>query len=218
MLKDKDDLLAQKEVLLTEIHHRVKNNMAVISSLLLLQSERCTDDSVRDSYLDTENRVRSMALVHEMVYEQKNFTSIAMNDLLGRLARLLQDTFEQPGKQISVDVISRDVYLDMNRTIPCTLLVNELVSNAFKHAFSGRDEGKVQIRMEKTGPDFYVLSVEDNGRGVEQIEHLSKSASFGYTIIHGLARQLRGKVECTNTNEGFAVRVAFGANEQNSKE
>ncbi len=184
--------LSEKEVLLSEIHHRVKNNMAVISSILTLQSEYV--DKYKDPeklFQDTQNRIRSMALVHELVYESKNFARIDFGRLLHKLLDQFKNIYCREGQEIQVKIDADPVLLDIHVAIPLSLFTNEAILNAYKHAFDGVKRGniKVALRKEKGG---FLLAIEDDGVGVEDLSLLREPASFGYTIMHGLVRQLRG--------------------------
>lgn len=198
--------LREKEVLLSEIHHRVKNNMAIISSLLSLQSERMMDPESRKVFMDTENRVRSMALLHEMVYERKNFAEINMSELLKRLARLISESYGMENRDISIDVDAENITLDMSTSLPFTLLINELVTNAFKHAFPDKSKGCVSVGLHRSNGQIELV-VRDDGNGVADVENLRNPDSFGYTIIHGLVRQLRGTIQFESSEEGLGIVV-----------
>ncbi len=200
--------LREKDVLLSEIHHRVKNNMAIISSLLTLQSRRKLDPASRKLLVDTENRVHSMALLHEMVYERKNFSEIDMSELLQRLASLLSDSFNMEDHSIAIKIEAESITLDMGTSIPFSLLVNELVTNAYKHAFVENDGGQIEIRFHESN-DEYELVVSDDGIGVEDVDELRYPESFGYTIIHGLVRQIRGDIRIENPGTGLRVKIRF---------
>ncbi|MDG5766305.1 LytS/YhcK type 5TM receptor domain-containing protein [Balneolales bacterium ANBcel1] len=196
--------LREKTVLLSEIHHRVKNNMAIVSSLLTLQSDRQSDPELVEVLVDTEARVRSMALLHEIVYEQDNYAEIDMSELLQRLLQQLSRSYVTGRQSIRLDLDAEPILLDMTRSIPFTLLVNELVTNAFKHAFAGRDEGVISVCFHRVG-DEYRLEVRDDGHGVANLAALRDPSSFGYTIIHGLARQLRGSIAFRSDGGGRDV-------------
>ena len=202
--------LREKNVLIAEIHHRVKNNMAIISSLLNLQSGYAEGEQTRQLLQETESRVRTMALVHELVYEGDNFTDIAMRDLLQRLVNLLERSFQMPDKNIRTSLQADDITLDMSSSIPLALLVNELVTNSWKHGFDGAREGEIRVSFLRKNGQFE-LRVHDNGTGVsrEQVDKLQRPSSFGYTIIHGLVQQLKGTLEYDNSGEGLAVIIRF---------
>ena len=200
--------LREKEVLLSEIHHRVKNNMAIISSMLNLQLEQQEDPTVYKILVDTENRVQSMALLHEIVYERNNFAAIDMGELLNRLVRLVNGSYALEGQNIEMIVDSDTICLDMNRSIPFTLLVNELLTNAYKHAFRGREKGSVTIRVQQVNTER-ILQVHDDGCGVDDVDLLHRPESFGYTIVHGLVKQLQGSIDFESGEIGLTVTVRF---------
>lgn len=198
----------EKNVLLAEIHHRVKNNMAIISSLVTLQTEHAKYPGVKELLLEAENRVRSMALVHEIVYEHTNFSEIDFSELLRRLVGLLSSSYNMPNRNIHVEVEAEEIFLDINKSVPTTLLVNELITNAFKHAFDEKKGGNIRIRFSRNN-GRHELAIEDTGTGVEDIEGLNNPVSFGYTIIHGLVQQLQGTIRFENMEQGFLVTVRF---------
>ncbi len=202
--------LKEKNILITEIHHRVKNNMAIISSLLNLQSGYAQGEETRTLLLETQNRVRAMSLVHELVYEGDNFIEMDMRDMLQRLVNLLARSLEAPGHTISASVEADDITLDMSSSIPLALLVNELITNAWKHGFNGKSNGVIKVRFVRSEGKF-VLSIADNGRGIssEQLERLEHPKSFGYTIIQGLVQQLNGTIHYDNSGEGLKVLIRF---------
>ncbi len=202
--------LKEKNILIAEIHHRVKNNMAIISSLLNLQSGYASGKETRDLLLETESRVRAMALVHELVYEGDNFTDMDMRDLLQRLVNLLSRSFEQPGRNITTSLEADDITLDMSSSIPLALLVNELITNAWKHGFRNGTDGNIHVSFMRNDGHFE-LNVSDNGIGMndEQLRKLERPSSFGYTIIHGLVQQLNGTMKNENSNGGLKVSIRF---------
>ena len=202
--------LREKNVLIAEIHHRVKNNMAIISSLLNLQSGYAEGEETRALLEETESRVRAMALVHELVYEGDNFTEIAIRDLLDRMMNLLERSYRMPDKDISTSLQADDITMDMSSSIPLALLVNELVTNSWKHGFHGEREGLIHVSLLRMNGQFE-LRVEDNGSGIseEQAEKLLQPSSFGYTIINGLVQQLGGTLEYDSSGKGLAVIIRF---------
>lgn len=202
--------LKEKNILIAEIHHRVKNNMAIISSLLNLQSGYAKSEETREMMLETEGRVQAMALVHELVYEGDNFIEMHMRDLLLRLVNLLARSFDTPEKRISTSLDADDIILDMSRSIPLALLVNELVTNAWKHGFRNGMEGSIRVSLLRRNGQFE-LSVSDTGVGVDeaQLEKLQKPTSFGYTIINGLVQQLNGSIHYASSGEGLSVSIRF---------
>ena len=194
--------LKEKDVLLSEIHHRVKNNMAVISSMITLQSEFGDLKKGSDELLgDLQTRIMSMSWVHELVYESSNFSQIPSDKLMKRLADYLKNSYQIEGKEISMQVHSEDIMLDMNNSVPLTLLVAELLTNALKHAFTDRRTGHIDLSLISQEEGF-LLVVQDDGVGVSDPDKLKFPESFGYTIIHGLAGQLRAELTISSPPEG----------------
>jgi len=200
--------LREKNVLLSEIHHRVKNNMAVISSLLTLQSDFQAGQDPLTMLRDTCNRIRSMALVHELVYEDQNFAEIRFDELLKRLADNIKQIYGSHDKDISVNITCDDLMLEMNQSVPCTLLANELITNACLHAFDGNDSGVIDVICHKDG-ECCKLVVRDDGKGVADTAALETPESFGYTIIHGLVQQIGGIIDIASGDTGLSVEIRF---------
>ncbi|MGM0739129.1 MAG: sensor histidine kinase, partial [Bacteroidota bacterium] len=159
---------------------------------------------------ETESRVRAMALVHELVYEGDNFIEMDMRDLLQRLVNLLSRSFDTPEKRITTRMEADDITMDMSRSIPLALLVNELVTNAWKHGFRNGMEGSIRVSLLRSKGQ-YELTVSDTGVGVDvaQLEKLQKPSSFGYTIINGLVQQLNGSIHYSNSEDGLSVSIRF---------
>lgn len=198
--------LEEKSILLSEIHHRVKNNMAVISSLLTLQSEFGGQKKDPEKLLkDLQTRILSMAWVHELVYESQNFAQIQSGKLLERLADYLKNSYQPDEKDITLQVRSDDIMLDMNNSVPLTLLIAELLTNAWKHAFSDRRTGRIEVTLDRQKEGFRLI-IRDDGVGVANLDKLRQPDSFGYTIVHGLARQLRGELAFSSP-EGGGLKV-----------
>jgi PAS domain S-box-containing protein len=199
--------LHEKEILLKEIHHRVKNNLQVISSLLSLQTPRLKDEEDRKFFLDTRNRVTSMALIHENLYRSDDFSRIDMADYLRNLVSHLSQSYLGDGDTVRSAVDCENVLLDMDAAIPCGLLVVELVSNSFKHAFNGGRSGTLRVELvEKDGE--LRLSVEDDGPGLPAGVDPFERDSLGYKLVDALSRQLAGRLELSSQG-GFRTAVSF---------
>ncbi|MDG5767924.1 PAS domain S-box protein [Balneolales bacterium ANBcel1] len=206
--------LEEKNVLLSEIHHRVKNNMAVISSLLELQSVSSeTDNTDPDKmFSDLQRRIMSMSLVHELVYETKNFSEIDAGKLINRLVGYLHDTCRPEEKDISIDAQCDRIMLNMNISVPLTLFISEVITNAYKHAFIKRSSGSIRVILKGEEEGFRIV-VQDDGAGVPDTAALTGSNSFSYTIIQGLVRQLRGDLEFESApGKGLRVEARFPGN------
>ena len=208
--------LEEKNILLSEIHHRVKNNMAVISSMISLQSDYYNEKKDPGEILkETQSRIRSMALVHELVYENSNFARINVRDLLHQLVSNLKDIFHPDSRNIAVHITSDDILLNMNDSVPFCLLVNEIITNAYKHAFHDRQEGNISLHLHRENGSCKVM-IEDDGSGVSDASMLEKPKSLGYTIIQGLIKQLKGTLEISSDLQGLRLDMQFPLNEKKS--
>ncbi|MCD6329111.1 MAG: tetratricopeptide repeat protein [Candidatus Cloacimonetes bacterium] len=182
----------EKNVMLKEIHHRVKNNMQIISSLLHLQSRHITDERSLQAFQVSQDRIRSMALIHEKLYRSSDFSSIDFSEYVQDLINNLHQP-EFDNVKISIDV--QDVVMDINKAIPCGLIINELVTNAFKHAFPDGREGKIEITMNIHDQKSILLIVSDNGIGIPEEVDFRATKSLGLQLVTGLVRQLQGNID-----------------------
>ncbi len=192
--------LQEKEVLLKEVHHRVKNNMQVISSLISLQSERITDPESLERLRESQNRIKSMALVHESLYQSENLASI---DPAGYLRNLTSEVISSYSLEtaITVDFTITVHAMDLDTALPCGLIINEIVSNSLKHGFKGRKEGKITIGLDETD-DEYILSARDDGCGLPADFDVTSLDSLGIKLINVLTRQMRGTIEIETGGPG----------------
>ncbi|ONG56061.1 hypothetical protein BKE38_06945 [Pseudoroseomonas deserti] len=196
-------LLGEKEALLKEMHHRVKNNLQLISSLLNLQASRIADPQTAALFADSRDRVRSMALVHENLYRAGDYARVAMRRHLGALCSQLLRAHRPPGQEIRLVAEIAELHLDLDKAVACGLIVNELVSNAFKHAFAGRAGGRILVRLTQTGPGEARLLVADDGAGFAQgAPELEAAETLGLQLVGDLAAQLRGRVTAESAAEG----------------
>lgn len=191
-----EQALQEKTVLLNEVHHRVKNNLQVITSLLNLQANNVDDPRVRDILNESQNRVRAMALTHQLLYERKDFSRMDLGDYLDRLAQLLRGAYRSSasGVELQLERPERPVYLDLERAIPCGLVVNELVTNAFKHAFPGQRTGTITIAL-SSGSDRLTLAVRDDGVGLPEGFDFDNVKSLGLQLVPLLVDQLHGTLQ-----------------------
>jgi PAS domain S-box-containing protein len=188
-------LLREKETLLKEIHHRVKNNLQVISSLLKLQADKITDPATRDVFRDSQQRVRSIALLHEKLYQSEDLANVDMHGYVGDLTRKLLRTYGTAATHVRLEVQATGVSLNMDAALPCGLIINELVTNALKHAFGERDKpGLVTVRLTRTGNETE-LCVSDDGEGLPPGFRLEGGPSLGVQLVMTLAHQLGGTVQ-----------------------
>jgi PAS domain S-box-containing protein len=200
--------LKEKEVLLREIHHRVKNNLQIISSLLNLQSHSIKDRLYADMFKESQNRIRSMALIHEKLYQSKNLARIRFDEYIETLVRELIRFQRISTQKIEVKIDVRDISLDIDTAIPCGLIINELVSNALKHAFPDNRGGEITIRVHSVD-DMYELVVSDNGVGIPENIDIEDTSSLGLRLVTILAEdQLDGDFSL-HKDEGTTVRITF---------
>ncbi|MCS6959994.1 MAG: PAS domain-containing protein [Pseudanabaenaceae cyanobacterium SKYGB_i_bin29] len=186
--------LRQKETLLKEVHHRVKNNLQIVSSLLRLQVENILDDSVKIALQDSQNRIQSMALIHERLYRSDDLSQIPVSIYFRELTDYLWQTYNAYRRNIELSLQVVDLQLEMDRLIPCGLIVNELVSNCLKYAFSGRERGKVTLSFYLSASQYY-LQVADDGVGLPPNFNLQSSTSLGLRLVGRLVQQLHGHLE-----------------------
>jgi len=200
--------LKDKNLMLQEIHHRVMNNLQIISSLLKLQSAYIKVPAVITYFVSCQNRIKSMALIHEQLFNTQKLTEIDFNDYLSQLSRDLNATYNTNRKDIKIEVSADNICLNIETAIPCGLLVNELVSNSLKHAFHGRKRGKIKIEVKKNDNGQHQLSVRDNGTGFHNRLDIKNPQTLGAELIASLAEQLQGKPEMKFEN-GAEFRIIF---------
>jgi len=198
----------EKEVLLKEIHHRVKNNMQIISSLLNLQRNHVDNDYAQNLLNDSISRIQSMALVHEKLYQTGDFARINIKDYIDDLVGELKNTFTSPHMDISIITRVEDIKLTMEKAVPCGLIMNELVSNSMKHAFLHRNHGLIEIRFYRTKDKTYIISIRDNGSGFNRDMITENAGTLGFQLVNSLTRQLGGTLE-VDFNEGTTIQVEF---------
>jgi len=199
--------LREKEVLLKEIHHRVKNNMQVISSLLNLQSRQIEDEQTREIFRDTRSRVTSMAMVHEQLYQSPDLARVDFAKHVRSLASYLFRSYGDASRAVVFQEDIEDVDLTLDTAIPCGLIINELVSNALKHAFPDGRKGEIRVGL-RFADDRFTLVVADNGIGLPADMDFRVTNTMGLQVVTTLARQLDGKIEL-DRHEGTAFKITF---------
>ncbi|MEG3834721.1 PAS domain S-box protein [Microcoleus sp. MON2_D6] len=218
--RDEDQIkasLAEKEVLLQEIHHRVKNNLQVISSLLKLQSRYIQDSRVSEMLKESQNRVRSMALVHEQLYQSKDLSNIDFAEYIQNLAHNLFQAYENHAEGVNLQTNIAPCSLNIDTAVPCGLIINELVTNALKYAFKGQLKGKINIDFTLDNNRFCVLTVSDNGIGFPQDLDYRTARTLGLRLVGSLVKQIRGGIELLET-AGTTFRITFYQPKLHSKE
>jgi two-component sensor histidine kinase len=200
--------LREKETLLKEIHHRVKNNLQVIGSLLRLQARYLKDEQARAMFEESQNRVHAISLVHEKLYRAADLGSIDFHDYLLSLTESLTDSWKGAGVPVDVAVEGTGVQLGVDTAIPCGLIVTELVTNALKHAFPNAASGSIRVAV-VTGPEGWLkLTVQDDGIGMPENLDFHRSDSLGLELVGSLVRQLGAEVE-VGRDRGTSFGIHF---------
>lgn len=206
--------LREKEVLLGEIHHRVKNNLAVISGLLYLQAEKTDTEAGRNLLQQSQGRINSMAIVHELLYENHSFSSIDPGKYIEQLIVHISSNLSVRDKDIETNIQTGNLQLDMNIAIPCALIINELLTNAYKYAFTGKDEGTIDVNIYRQD-DQNILEVIDDGVGIPDA-HVKgegeKDEGLGMHLVRILTQQLCGELTITN-EKGSSFVISFPADQ-----
>ncbi len=197
----------EKDFLLKEIHHRVKNNLQILSSLLNLQSEYIEDEKALDAITEGGNRVQSMSFIHQQLYSHENVTAVDMRKYLSALCEHLSETFSSEKKVIDIKYSVEQIFFDVETAIPLGLIINELITNSIKYAFGDRLEGNIQVDLWITADDQLGLKVADDGPGVVSVND-KKSTSFGKDLIEVLSQKLKGKIT-VDTDEGYSTTILF---------
>lgn len=215
-LEEANQLLETKnkenELLLKEIHHRVKNNLQTISSLLSLQSRSINDPSALDAVNESKNRVASMALIHQKLYQRDNLSAIEMRDYFQTIGKTILKSFGSKAKHISLNVNMNELELDVDTAVPIGLITNELITNSIKHAFPDQAEGKIDVSI-KANDNEYQLRIKDNGVGGE-LQHAEKENSgFGNMLVNILTQQLGGTIQ-ESIDHGRSTIISFPITEQ----
>jgi len=188
--------LTEKEILLREVHHRVKNNMQVISGLIELQSMQISDPELNRLFQENINRIKTMALIHESLYRSNDYSRIDFSSYLNELISFLLASYGRSSDEISVDIQLDVTQISLDLAIPCGLIANELISNCLKHAFPLGRRGVITIRLVKAGTNEYEFIVSDDGIGFPPEIDFKTVKSFGLSLIKGLAtHQMRGTLE-----------------------
>jgi PAS domain S-box-containing protein len=201
--------LQEKEVLLQEIHHRVKNNLQIICSLLDLQAQHIEEAALLEMFRESQHRVRSMALVHEKLYQSQDCAKINFAEYIESLTSYLFQAYAVDAANVALMLDIDKVILDIDTAIPCGLIINELVSNALKHAFYSHAEGEINVALKAISEQDFLLRVRDNGRGLPANFDLNKVKSLGLQLVKVLTKQLEGTLEINGENgTEFCIRFS----------
>jgi two-component sensor histidine kinase len=210
-IKDSEEQLKkalhEKEILLKEIHHRVKNNMQVISSILKLQAGYLQDKNTIAVLNECRNRINSMALIHASLYMQKDFSNVHFPTYVNNIATNLKQSYVAVDKQIDLNLQIHDLNMHIDDAIPCGLIINEILSNAFKYAFLNTNTGKINIKVQ-LGEGNIMLVLSDNGCGFPSDVDYKNTQSLGLQLVNSLVAQLSGNMELkskTGTGSEFII-------------
>ncbi len=200
--------LEEKEILLKEIHHRVKNNLQIISSLLNLQANKTENEDLKKIMGEAKNRISAMALIHQKIYQSANLASIDFQDYTEQMVESINAMFNTDKKQIVYEINTNALIIDLDTAIPLGLIINELLTNSYKYAFENKQEGKIKITLERKNEEEIQLRVSDNGIGMLPDFNMNASKSLGLKLVKGLSDQLKGSFTY-ETNEGAHFFITF---------
>lgn len=218
--QEKNKLLTQQKVkleenveeinlLLREVHHRVKNNLQVVTSLLNIQQRSITDQKALEAIQESKNRIESMGLIHRSFYQNTNLGEINSRDYIQNLVKQIFSSYNTDQEKIELELQVADIYLDMDTLVPLGLIINEMVSNTLKHAFEENESGKLTISLDKEA-DTYKLEISDDGAGLDDMAKLEQSRSFGLKMVKAFVKKLNGKLQLLQT-EGTTFQIEFTA-------
>jgi len=202
------DSLQEKELLLKEINHRVKNNLQIISSMLNIQARRISNEGIRNVFNDIKNRIGTIAFIHEMLYHTQSFSEIDFNPYVQKLTSNIFDSYSILSQKVSLELDIDDIKLDITKAIPCGLIINELVSNSLKHAFKKAKNGKIEVNMKYQENGNIVLIIKDDGTGIQEGINLSKTKSIGLPMVYNLTEQIDGNLG-VRTRKGTEFIITF---------
>ena len=201
--------LKEKDTLLKEVHHRVKNNLQTVCSLLNMQSRGTDDEQMKNLIKSSQNRVMAMAMVHEMLYLRDDLTAIDYKPYVFKLTEYLVKSVKGPDSKVKLIIDVPDIVLGIDTAIPLGLLINETITNSLKYGIKDDAEGEIHIELQKKDKDDYVLTIGDNGVGIAESVDPKTTKSLGLKLIHNLARQLKGSITRDWSREGTNYIVKF---------
>ncbi|NRA10920.1 MAG: hypothetical protein HRT57_03070 [Crocinitomicaceae bacterium] len=204
-----EGLNMEKEVLLKEIHHRVKNNLQIITSLLSLQSSFIEDDTTRALFRYSQYRINSMAMIHEMLYKTDNVSKISYDEYVQMLLSNLIVSMKGTSNKVKTEIKVPEIHLNIDTAIPLGLLMNEIVTNSLKYGIKDDSAGVIKIEISNVRHDEYRMTISDNGVGFTEGINFRNSNSLGLMLIHRLTIQLKGNIEKDNTFKGTKYTLNF---------
>lgn len=203
-----EESIKEKEVLLKEVHHRVKNNMQVISSILNLQSSYISDENALAILRESQDRIKSMSFVHESLYQSKTLSEVNFAEYIQNITRNLYHSYGRPEGGIDLEFELENLYLNLDTSIPCGLIINEIVSNSLKYAFHGREKGKIKIEFSKLSDGRLKLIVSDDGIGLAEDFDIENAESLGLQLVTTLITQVSGELEI-DVSRGTKFNIVF---------
>lgn len=209
--------LQEKVVLLREIHHRVKNNLQIISGLIELSTNRTRNREAQDLLKNAMDKINTMSFIHKQLYQSDRFDQIDLGIHIRELVQYLMQLYGSRVLSVAYTIDSTDVYLTVTQAIPCSLVLNEVIANALKHAFTGRESGQIDISIRQTDDDRVIISVKDNGIGIPEEVDLEKANTLGLKLIRKLTQQqLKGKIQIIRQG-GTEIRIEFEITKEETK-
>jgi len=205
--KELEDSLEEKKVLLSEIHHRVKNNLAVVSSMMQLQAYKTNNNELEKKLFDSVFRISTMATIHEILYQSGSFSKLNFTEIIEKLIDNLEMVMGKD-KEIEHHIEKQPIELNINQAIPCSLLINEVVTNVYKHAFEGKERGMLSVKLACENGEV-IVKITDNGIGLPEEIDSDSTGSLGLHLMKVLTNQLHGKSELRNTGEGTEFTLTF---------
>jgi len=204
--------LQDKEVLLRELYHRTKNNMQVISSMLNLEMDRVEDNNAQKILQDMDNRIRSMALVHQKLYQSQNLSSLDLKEYIADLVNLLLESYQAFPGQINFSMQAESIPVLINTAIPCELIINEILSNSLKYVFPGERKGNIHVHLEQAKDATIILEISDDGICVPPERNLRQSNTLGMQTIFGIAGHQLNAIVDFKTDPGVTWHIQFSNN------
>jgi two-component sensor histidine kinase len=205
--KSLEKAINEKDALLREIHHRVKNNLQIIISLLSLQSKYFDDERIHNFFKDYVNQVKSMAMIHEKMYQSQDLSSIDFNNYLQGLVSQLSSSYKKDPK-INVFIDSEDVSLNVETAIPCGLIINELLTNSLKHAFPYSRRGEIRVELNSDSENKFTIIISDDGVGIPEDIEFPDNGSFGFRMVDSLVKQIGGTLKL-DKEDGTCYIIEF---------
>jgi len=197
--------LKEKDMLLREVHHRVKNNLQMISSLLGIQSRKIKDEKAKEAIREGRSRVHSMSLLHQNLYQKDNLSGVPIADYLPKLCRSLFDTYNINGDQVKLTTEIEPIKLNIETVIPLGLIVNELITNALKYAFPNGRQGEINIQFKEMDKGLLMV-VQDDGVGFQKTEPGESHEGFGHSLIGAFKQKLNADIQFIN-NGGARIEI-----------